>query len=117
MFASTLADAVAPTISGIISIGAAVLNAVLPPTSLPPAFVSPWTGFTLPVLKPLAAPTLRAVVPVTPPLVVARGATTTPSGTGSRIYEPAPAPVVKKVVAPVPPKQPVKGVNTTPTRL
>jgi len=117
--ASALTEQATPFLQGIISLGTALVAAIVPPTSLPAPYVAPSSlTFTPAPLTPL--PTLKAVtpvalpkVPVTSPLVVARGATPTPSGTESRIYEPVVKPVVKAPVpvvkAPVP-VQPAKPI-------
>ena len=99
----------ASSLAGIISLGSALINVTAPPKNLPP--ISPYVGFTLPTVPVYTGPlgrtpaplpvALPRPTPVTPPLVVARGATPTPSGTEARIYEPEPAPVVKPK-APVP---------------
>ena len=106
---SSLAAQATPAIEGIISLGSALINVTAPPKNLPP--ISPYVGFTLPTVPVYTGPlgrtpaplpvALPRPTPVTPPLVVARGATPTPSGTEARIYEPEPAPVVKPK-APVP---------------
>jgi hypothetical protein len=72
---------------------------------------------TTPTLKPVTIPSVKATPPSTPKITVAKGATTTPSGSGSRIYEPAPKPVPKPAATPPVVKKPVTGVNTNPSKL
>ncbi len=94
--ATSLVNQATPAVTGILSLGATLMNAVTPPTWLPPVYISPKVGFTLspPPLKSAPATLPPPVKAVTPPLVVRRGTTPTPSGDENRIYEPEP--VVKK---------------------
>jgi hypothetical protein len=105
-FASALSNAVLPTVSGIISLGSAILNVVLPPRQLPPPYTPPSSLYA-----PVPTPTLRTVTPVAPisrvtsptgvTKTVSTGKTPTPVGKPA-LYETNPKPVAPKPVAPKP---------------
>jgi hypothetical protein len=92
-FASALSNAVLPTVSGIISLGSAIVNVVLPPRQLPPPYIPP--SSLTPPPPPYIAPSSLTQLPkprVTPPPYIAPSSLTQ-----------LPKPVAPKPVAPKPP--------------